>query len=238
MPLPRDAAGGPERAPRPAPPHPPPLARRLAHALRHAPDRLLHARRRARALARLRGGPLPHRVLFVCHGNIIRSPFAERLAAATLPDALRTRIEFRSAGFLDPGRPSPPEAIEAAALWGIDLAPHRSRRLTSTELRRATLVVVVEPRQRRPLLRRGCPAGKLLVLGDLDPAPVDDRTIPDPFDRPAIVFLESYRRIERCVAALLAAITPPEVAGAVRPGPVARGGEMPIHRTPPPGASR
>ncbi|HEX7120395.1 MAG TPA: hypothetical protein VF212_16495 [Longimicrobiales bacterium] len=168
---------------------------------------MLHARRRAAALARLRARAVPRSVLFICHGNIIRSPFAERLAATALPPALRGRVDLGSAGFVGPGRPSPRAAVEAAARWGVDLSAHRSRRVTVEDLRRAELVVVVEPRQLRPLLRLGCPAAKLLVLGDLDPAPIDTRSIPDPFDRTESVFIESYRRIHRCLHALLGAVS-------------------------------
>ncbi len=193
-------------------------ARSLARDARRAPDRLLHARRREATLARLRRGPTPRRILFICHGNIFRSPFAERLAAAWLPPVLRGRIDISSAGFVGPGRPPPPEAIEAALLWGIDLAAHRSRRLTMEEASRAGLVVVVEPRQRRSVRRLGCPARNVVVLGDLDPEPIVSREIIDPYGRPPVVLLESYRRIVRCVDALLGAL---EAGATAQPGRLA-----------------
>lgn len=202
---------GTAHAPEPAtgPESPPGLHARVRRVARDAwrmPDRLLHARRRAALLARLgRAGP-PCRILFVCHGNIIRSPFAEHLARARVPAALRHEIDFASAGFIGPGRPSPPEAIEAARLWGIDLSPHRSRVLTREEVSRAELVFVVEPRQRHAVRRLGCPARRVLLLGDLDPEPVATREIVDPFGRPGTVLLDSYRRIVRCVDALLRAL--------------------------------
>lgn len=191
-------------------------ARRVARDAWRAPDRLLHAHRREATLARLHRGPTPRRILFICHGNIFRSPFAEHLAAARLPPALRGRVDVASAGFVGPGRPSPTEAVEAARLWGIDLAPHRSRRLTAEEASRAGLVVVMDPRQRRGVRRLGCPARNALVLGDLDPDPVATREIVDPFGRPAIVLLESYRRIARCVDALLRALAAADGARAGR----------------------
>ncbi len=181
-------------------------ARRIARDAWRMPDRLLHARRRAALLSRLGRGAPPGRILFVCHGNIIRSPFAEHLARARAPSVLDGRIDFASAGFIGPGRPSPPEALEAARLWGIDLSPHRSRLLSRDEVSRAGLVFVVEPRQRHAVRRLGCPASRVLLLGDLDPEPVATREIVDPFGRPGAVLLESYRRIVRCVDALLGAL--------------------------------
>src|SRR5690606_26565749 len=156
-------------------------ARRMVRDAWRAPDRLMHAHRRATLLARLRESAPPRRILFVCHGNIIRSPFAEHLARAWLPPPLRGKIEFASAGFIGPGRPPPPEAIETALLWDIDLSSHRSRLLSVEELAYADLVLVVEPRQRRAVQRLGCPACRIALLGDLDPQPVASPEIVDPF---------------------------------------------------------
>jgi hypothetical protein len=42
----------------------------------------------------------------------------------------------------------------------------------------------------------------VLVLGDLDPLPVETRTIRDPVNQPLEVFEETYARIERSICAL------------------------------------
>jgi protein-tyrosine phosphatase len=205
-------------------------ARRMVRDAWRAPDRLMHAHRRATLLARLRESAPPRRILFVCHGNIIRSPFAEHLARAWLPPPLRGKIEFASAGFIGPGRPPPPEAIETALLWDIDLSSHRSRLLSVEELAYADLVLVVEPRQRRAVQRLGCPACRIALLGDLDPQPVASREIVDPFGRPGVVLLESYRRIVRCVDALLSVLAAAQRAPAGRhAGPPLRAALEPEH---------
>jgi len=41
-----------------------------------------------------------------------------------------------------------------------------------------------------------------LVLGDLDPGPIESRTIVDPWGGPPELFDASYARIERCVREL------------------------------------
>ena len=51
----------------------------------------------------------------------------------------------------------------------------------------------------------------VLVLGDLDPQPIETRVIRDPVRQPLEVFEQTYARIERCVRELARAIT------AVRP---------------------
>jgi len=87
--------------------------------------------------AKAKDGP----VLFVCRGNICRSPFAERLAMTIFPSSLT----IQSAGYLPPyGRSCPPEAVEAAFSFGVDLSPHRSRPLTYSLLNSAAAVFVFD----------------------------------------------------------------------------------------------
>jgi protein-tyrosine-phosphatase len=174
-----------------------PLARRL----RRLPDRLLHpARRRAAARALARLAPV-RRVLFVCHGNICRSPYAAARARQLLPPT----IAVESAGFIGPDRPSPPEAVAVAAERGIDLGPHRSQLIEIAHLREVDLVVVMDAQQRRRLVTaRHDLRGRVVLLGDFDPEPATTRTVPDPVEQPAEVFRTCYDRIDRCVGALAA----------------------------------
>lgn len=172
------------------------------HALRHAPDRALHSLRRRR-VARLVRGRIPKSVVFVCQGNICRSPFAaalfERLAAERLPVPIATS----SRGFSGPGRGSPAAAVSAAARRGFDLSAHRSRLVTSKAIRATELVVVMSIEQARMIHRVGDRATRAIVLGDLDPGPISARTIVDPWGEPEAVFDESYDRIDRCVRELV-----------------------------------
>ena len=49
----------------------------------------------------------------------------------------------------------------------------------------------------------------VLILGDIDPEPVEERTIVDPMGRPDEIFDQSYARIERCIAELIALMSGP-----------------------------
>ena len=81
------------------------------------------------------------RVLFVCAGNLCRSPFAEGLAR------LRARergldVEFESAGEIAyDGSRCPTDAVAAARRYGVDLTAHRARRLTREQEAAADEVV-------------------------------------------------------------------------------------------------
>jgi len=79
-------------------------------------------------------------VLFVCTGNICRSPLAAGLLAARL-QAAEPGIRVESAGTLDLEVPSPPEVIVTGNDLGIDLAGHRGRPLTPIDVEEASLIL-------------------------------------------------------------------------------------------------
>jgi protein-tyrosine phosphatase len=121
----------------------------------------------------------------------------------SLPPPLRGLIPIESAGFVGPGRPSPREAVEVALESGVDLSSHRSKLLTPALVTAANLIVVMDNRQRRDVCShyRQSPT-RVLLLGDLDPLPIDTRAICDPFDQPKDVFRSTYARIDRCLVQL------------------------------------
>ncbi len=182
-----------------------PRLRRLLRGVRYTPERLLHPVRRRQARRRLATRPRPRRVLFICLGNICRSPYAAFAFARRIKDG--TSIDVQSAGFIGPDRPSPPEAVEVAAERDVDLTPHRSVLINSTTATAADLIVVMDVGQQQRLVQAfGIPGDRILVLGDLDPQPIDRRTIRDPFDQPREIFENSYDRIDRCLLELVSVL--------------------------------
>lgn len=136
-------------------------------------------------------------VIFVCMGNICRSPFAEYLLRARLVGPGHS-LRVSSAGVLPiAGRPAPPAALKAAKAFGIDLAPHHSRHFDDTMVRAGDLVVVFDQIQLSATLDRHPElAGRIVLLGSLlaDAAP-----IPDPDGHDLEIFLATYRRIDGAV---------------------------------------
>ena len=95
--------------------------------------------------------------MFVCTGNICRSPTAERLLRAELTARLgeqADRFEVRSAGTHDLGG-SPMEPLAAAALsaLGFDPAGHHSRKLALADLEPADLVLGMTREHRGAAIR-------------------------------------------------------------------------------------
>ncbi len=92
--------------------------------------------------------------LFVCHGNICRSPLAERYMAASLDGDLTNDLSVASAGVeTRAGRQSPETAISVAAEYGVDLDDHRSQPLTP-ELIEWSDVLFIKDVSNYRLLRR------------------------------------------------------------------------------------
>ena len=82
----------------------------------------------------------PEVVLMLCTGNACRSPIAAALLSRRLAGPGET-VTVRSAGTASQGCPPPAEVVSVMAGYGIDLASHRSRMVTSSELADADLVL-------------------------------------------------------------------------------------------------
>ena len=197
------------------------LARHLARRTRGVAARALAPGRRAVATARIRRTCPIGTIVFVCYGNICRSPYAAAALARALPDALRGSVRISSAGLFGPGRPSPDVAVASAAARGIDLALHESRLLTAEDCEPDALILVMEPQQRRGIARQVDRECRPMLLGDLALAGGDRRAIIDPYGRPPTVFDAVYARIDvsvrRLAKALESRTSPPNCSRTVAP---------------------
>jgi protein-tyrosine-phosphatase/predicted ATP-grasp superfamily ATP-dependent carboligase len=175
------------------------VARVARRALRPTRARLadvpiVRRRRTARAVAALDGA---HRVLFVCKGNICRSPFAAAYARTLLGPS---RTVASSGYFPRADRRSPAEAVAAAGERGVDLAPHRSTVLADDTLRAADAIFVFDEENRRTVAARWPWArAKVHLLPDL--AADADAEIADPYGGTVDDFRETYTRITRILDA-------------------------------------
>jgi protein-tyrosine phosphatase len=198
-------------SPRQAPPGPAARARRWAGRVRRRLgsrlDGLLHPWRRRRALASLAGIDVD-RVLFVCLGNVCRSPYAEHRFRALLEDRGLESPAVGSAGFIGPGRAAPAPALATAERRGLDLGTHRSRVLDEGMAAESGLIVLVDAAHARRL--RALPAARHVrhvVLGDLDPETPRTRTIRDPWGEDPLVFQRVFTRLDRCLRVLVDVLT-------------------------------
>jgi protein-tyrosine-phosphatase/predicted ATP-grasp superfamily ATP-dependent carboligase len=115
-------------------------------------------------------------LLFLCHGNICRSPVAQRVAKQVL-----TNLEVESAGLhAQEGRRSPGNIISAANRIGIDLVHSGSRCVTKQQIKRADLVFVMDVKNYGDLIGQYPEAAsRTLLLGLFLERPAVN--IPDPY---------------------------------------------------------
>ena len=84
-------------------------------------------------------------VLFLCYGNICRSPLAERYLEAIADERGIDGLSADSAGLrTTAGRTSPDDAIRVAEEFGVDLSDHRSKPVTAELLEWSDLVFVMD----------------------------------------------------------------------------------------------
>jgi len=91
-------------------------------------------------------------ILFVCMGNICRSPVVEGIARAQLARA-GLDIEVASAGIesYHVGRPADRRAIASAHAHGYDITSHRARQVDAAMLRRFDCVLAMDRLNMREL---------------------------------------------------------------------------------------
>lgn len=170
---------------------------RVARKIRHAMAR--------RQMARLRKNPAPllhrlkaaQRVLVVCHGNIIRSPFAASLMRAALGD--RARVTVISAGLHAlPGRQPHPAAMAAASGLRLDLTRHETSTVTWEAVAVHDVIFVMDVVLLCAIRERFRDARtKTFLLSSL--APSTPLEIRDPVDGDAVVFRDCFDHITHSV---------------------------------------
>lgn len=144
-------------------------------------------------------------VVFVCTGNICRSPMAERVAQA---HAQRVGVvaTFSSAGVSseEAGNPMDRRAVDRLRAAGYDTSPHVATRVTDDELATADLLVALTPQHQRSLLQRGAAPERVALLTDFDPDATDGSGVPDPWYGPDSAFDDTLAAVEAAMPGLMA----------------------------------
>ncbi|HEY2379362.1 MAG TPA: hypothetical protein VGH98_25500 [Gemmatimonadaceae bacterium] len=167
-------------------------------------------RRLARRERRANSGPAAgyHHVVFVCHGNILRSAFAAALLAREL-HASHPEVVIGSGGLhARSGRSADPRGIAAAQSLGIDLRAHLATPLTAELVRAADVIVVMDFENEAECIARFPEAeAKLRFLGAFDSSrPRDSLEIPDPYTLDAAAVAHCYEDVALCISGLRAAL--------------------------------
>jgi len=122
-------------------------------------------------------------VLFVCLGNICRSPLAEgafRHEARAM--GLGVVADSAGTGGWHAGEPPDPRAIAAARRQGVDISGQRARQVKAEDFRRFDLVLALDHdnlRNLRALMPKGA-AARLDLLLDYAPG-LEGQAVADPY---------------------------------------------------------
>ena len=134
-------------------------------------------------------------VLFVCIGNICRSPMAEGLFAQAMPGRMVCSAGLHALV----GEAADPVAVELMRERGIDISQHRAQQLASWMVREADLIITMDHQQRRYIEQSWAAAGgKVRSLSSAG--------IPDPYRQGRRAFRHALSLIEEGVDDLLAHI--------------------------------
>ena len=111
------------------------------------------------------------KILFVCHGNICRSPMAEFVMKDLVKKAglaLRFQIESAATSREEIGNPVYPPAQRKLAEHGISCDGHTARQLTNADYEKYDLLIGMDRANLRDMYRICCGdfAGKLHLLMD------------------------------------------------------------------------
>ena len=138
-------------------------------------------------------------VLFVCTGNVCRSPMAmgllrDRLARLGLTNA----IHVTSAGtFALDGQPPTGGAQHVMEARDIDISSHRAQTVTPDRLKQADIIIVMTEAHRGSIFHLAPEAlHKVLLLSELAGEHVD---IPDPYGQPREAYEATARLIEQYI---------------------------------------
>ena len=144
----------------------------------------------------------PRRLLFVCTGNICRSPMARFLAERRAREA-GLALRAASAGTAaEVGWGMTPEAERALAARGISGVRHQARQVDAAIMAEADEVYALTRSHRERLLRLfPAHAAKVAVLREAAGLPEPD--VEDPYGLPDSVYDECASRIDEALAALI-----------------------------------
>jgi protein-tyrosine phosphatase len=149
------------------------------------------------------------RLVFVCLGNICRSPTAHGVMRHLVREAgLADQISVDSAGTGDWHLGEPPDVRTQATAKRRGVAlDHRAQRFTAKDFARYDLILAMDRNNQRDLERMAptdADRAKVRLLRSFDPAAPKDAEVPDPYYGGAQGFEEVYDVVEAACRGLLA----------------------------------
>lgn len=139
-------------------------------------------------------------IVFVCLGNICRSPLAEGIAKQEASKlGLHVKIDSAGTGDWHVGEAPCAHSITVAKSHGLDITMQRARQIKANDLKSFDIIIALDAKNHRDLKLMG--AKNLYKLGDFG---FNGDDVPDPYFFPGFEGFEKvYRMIETAVSNLL-----------------------------------
>ena len=147
----------------------------------------------------------PVRVVFVCWGNICRSPMAERVAERMAADRGLTGVEFTSAATSreELGAPIDRRAETVLREQGYRVDGHVAHQITREEIEQADLVIAMEDIHVTRMMGLAPEARNVSLLTDYDPDAEPGSGVPDPWYGTADGFYDTLSAVEGAMPGVL-----------------------------------
>jgi protein-tyrosine phosphatase len=137
------------------------------------------------------------RLIFVCKGNICRSPYAEAIARKYCDHLLTASFGLHA----EPGKLANEQALKSANYRGVDLRKHRTRMATDLVVNQSDLLIAMEPGQAQSLQHYQKTHGAQVTLLGLWGEVVLPK-IADPYGHDGMVFDMCFLRIDAAIQSL------------------------------------
>ncbi|PDT41015.1 protein tyrosine phosphatase [Sinorhizobium sp. FG01] len=154
----------------------------------------------------------PVRILFVCLGNICRSPLAEgimRQLARRNGYGDVVSVDSAGMGAWHIGHPPDRRSIAVARAHGIDISGLRGRQIDAADLAAFDLILGMDRRNVAELRRLASPETFHKVHLFMNVAAGRNDDVPDPYYETADAFEALYQMLEAGCSSLLAKLTRP-----------------------------
>jgi protein-tyrosine-phosphatase len=141
-------------------------------------------------------------LLFICTGNVCRSPMAEYLLRHYLGNNSGWKVESAALSGIT-GIPASGNAVKALAEKDIDLTPHRSKRITAESVYNADCVIAMTSLHKKNFcLRFPYAADKIYLLKTFIPK-INEQDIDDPIGMPLATYRKTRDEIDEAIQYLL-----------------------------------
>ncbi|HXI73036.1 MAG TPA: ribose 5-phosphate isomerase B [Verrucomicrobiae bacterium] len=143
-------------------------------------------------------------ILFICTGNVCRSPMAEGLFRRAVKGRGEFHVVSAGIGAMD-GQPPTSHSVRAMRELGVDISAQRSRMLTAELVRSADLILGMTHSHADTVALLYPPAAeKTFLLREFDETLEPyEKDISDPIGSPYEIYVECRDQIEQGIAALL-----------------------------------